>query len=150
MTGPDGLADDIDLDHGPELRTVAMPADTNPNGDVFGGWVLGQMDLAGAIAAGRRARGRIVTVGIEAMSFHQPVNVGDEMSCFATIVRVGHSSLRVRIDAYVRRWLTGQIAKVTEGTFTYVAIDHQGKKRPVPPADDVAAAQQSARTAEPP
>lgn len=109
-----------------------MPADTNPNGDIFGGWVLGQMDLAGGLAAARRARGRVVTVGIEAMSFHQPVCVGDEISCYANILRVGRTSIRIKIDAWVRRWLTGVQHKVTEGVFTYVAIDERRLPRPVP------------------
>lgn len=121
---------------GPEVRAVAMPADTNPNGDVFGGWVLGQMDLAGALAAARRAQGRIATVGIEAMAFHQPVCVGDVLSCYATILKVGRTSIRIRVDAWVRRWLTLDVARVTEGEFSYVAIDENRRPRLVPREDD--------------
>lgn len=123
---PPGLSD------GPALRAIAMPADTNPNGDIFGGWLLAQMDLAGGVVAVRRARGRVATVGVEAMSFHKPVYVGDEVSCFATIERVGRTSLRVRIDTWVRRYLSGDTVKVTEGVFTYVAITDDGRPRDVP------------------
>jgi len=124
----------------PALRALAMPSDTNPNGDIFGGWVLGQMDLAGGVTAARRAGGRVVTVGIEAMSFHRPVYVGDEMSCYCTIERVGRSSLRVKIDNWVRRYLTGEAVKVTEGVFTYVAVGADGRPRPVPPLEEPAPA----------
>ena len=115
----------------PALRTFAMPADTNPNGDVFGGWVLAQMDLAGAIAAVRRARGRVATVGIDAMSFHRPVLVGDEVSCYTQVLKVGRTSLRIQVDMWVRRYQTGEEWHVTEGVFTYVAIDSERKPRPV-------------------
>ncbi len=121
----------------PELRTLAMPADTNGNGDIFGGWLLGQMDLAGGAYAIRKACGRVATVGIEAMSFHRPVLVGDLVSCYCETVRVGRTSIAVRVETWVRRLRrTGEPAcdiKVTEGTFTYVALGDDGTKRELPP-----------------
>ena len=124
-----------ELNQGPALRTIAMPADTNPNGDIFGGWLLSQMDLAGGVVAMRRAQGRCVTVGIEAMTFHKPVLIGDEVSCFAKVERVGRTSLRVRVESWVRRLHsdTVETMKVTEGVFTYVAIDTARRPRSVPP-----------------
>ena len=116
----------------PALRTIAMPADTNPNGDVFGGWLLAQMDLAGGNVAVRRARGRVATVAITAMTFHLPVFVGDEVSCYGIVERVGRSSIAIRVETWVRRARTGEREKVTEGLFTYVAIDEQRRPRPVP------------------
>ncbi len=118
----------------PALRTVAMPADTNPQGDIFGGWLLSQMDLAGGTVAGTRADGRVVTVAVEAMTFHKPVKVGDLVSCYTDIVRIGRSSLTVRIETWKRpHHQGGPLTKVTEGTFTYVAIGPDGQPRPVPP-----------------
>jgi len=123
-----------DFNRGPTLRAIAMPADTNPNGDIFGGWLLAQMDLAGGTVAVRRSHGRIATVGIEAMTFHKPVYVGDEVSCFARIEKVGRTSIRVRIETWVRRERSGgEPIKVTEGVFTYVAIGEDRKPREVPP-----------------
>jgi len=118
----------------PAVRTIAMPADTNPSGDIFGGWLLAQMDLAGGTVALLRARGRVVTVAIERMTFHGPVYVGDLVSCYADIVKVGKSSLTVQIETVVTRHETGEQFKVTEGTFTYVHVDKNGKPIPVPPA----------------
>jgi acyl-CoA thioesterase YciA len=116
----------------PTLRAIAMPADTNPHGDIFGGWLLSQMDLAGTTVATRRSNGRTVTVAITGMSFHRPVFVGDEVSCYAELTKVGHTSLTISIQSWVRRGVgTGAIA-VTEGVFTYVAVDADGKPRPVP------------------
>jgi acyl-CoA thioesterase YciA len=115
----------------PALRTFAMPSDTNPSGDIFGGWLLSQMDMAGGSVAAERAKGRVVTVGIEAMKFHRPVLVGDEVSCYAEIVRVGTTSITVHIDTFVRRPYNGETepVKVTEGVFTYVALGEDRKKR---------------------
>ncbi|WP_044560365.1 acyl-CoA thioesterase [Azospirillum sp. B4] len=120
-----------DFSKAPALRTFAMPADTNANGDIFGGWVLSQMDLAGAAKAVRRARGKVATVGIEAMKFYRPVAVGDELNCYTEILAVGRTSIRVRIDTWVRRGATGEAVQVTEGVFTYVAIGEDGRPRPV-------------------
>jgi acyl-CoA thioesterase YciA len=116
----------------PALRTLAMPADANPNGDIFGGWVLAQMDLAGAVPAVRRAQGRVATVAVNAMRFHQPIFVGDLVTCYAEVVKVGTSSLTVEIETWADRRRTGEAAMVTHGTFVYVAIDEAGRPRPVP------------------
>jgi acyl-CoA thioesterase YciA len=118
----------------PALRTIAMPADTNPNGDIFGGWLLSQMDLAGGSVASQRARGRVVTVALTGMTFHLPVHVGDEVSCYGVIEKVGRTSITIRVETWVRRRDGGETVKVTEGTFTYVAIDKTGRPRPVPAA----------------
>lgn len=112
-----------------------MPADANVNGDIFGGWVLSQMDLAGAVPAAARARGRIATVAVEAMRFHKPVLVGDLVSCYARILREGTTSITVVIETWARRRFTQEEVKVTEGTFVYVAIDEQGGPRPLPPRE---------------
>lgn len=114
------------------VRTVAMPADTNPNGDIFGGWLLSQMDIAGGLTAERRARGRVATVGVEAMTFHYPVHVGDVVSCHAEVEKVGRTSVRVRIEAWALGRDGGDPVRVTQGIFTYVAIDDHGRKRTVP------------------
>ncbi|MFB6344262.1 MAG: acyl-CoA thioesterase [bacterium] len=110
-------------DKEPALRTTAMPADTNADGDIFGGWLLSQMDLAGANVATRRADCRVATVGIDSMSFHKPVYVGDELSCYATIETVGDTSLTIDIQAWVRRSRRQEFVHVTEGIFTYVALN---------------------------
>ena len=117
----------------PALRMFAMPKDTNPAGDIFGGWLLSLMDMAGGSVASQRAKGRIVTVGIEAIRFHKPVLIGDEVSCFAEVTKVGTTSITVHIETFVRRPYTGEsdTFKVTEGVFTYVALGPDRKKRPV-------------------
>jgi acyl-CoA thioesterase YciA len=117
----------------PALRAIAMPADANPHGDIFGGWLLSQMDLAGGAAARRRAKGRTATVAITAMSFHRPVFVGDEVTCYAQIVRVGTTSITVKVESWVRRGTGDEHIAVTEGIFTYVAMDNDRRPRPVPP-----------------
>ena len=113
-------------------RTLTMPADANPSGDIFGGWVLSQMDIAGGITAGARSVGRVATVAIDAMTFHRPVFVGDVLCTYADIIRVGRSSMAIHIEAWALRGRMGERVKVTEGTFTFVAIDESGKPRPVP------------------
>lgn len=114
------------------LRTVAMPADTNPNGDIFGGWLLAQMDLAGGLAAAAHVRSRVTTVAINAMTFHKPVNVGDVVCCYADVQKIGNTSITLGIQAWViRRGFEGQRIKVTEGVFIYVAIDETGRPQPV-------------------
>ncbi len=118
-----------------ELRTIAMPADTNAYGDIFGGWLLAQMDLAAGSYAIMRARGRVATVGIEAMSFHRPVYVGDQVSCFCRTLRVGDTSITVHVETWARRRIAhqfGDTVKVTEGSFTFVALNEDGSKRAVP------------------
>ncbi len=119
-------------DREPAVRTLAMPADTNPSGDIFGGWLMSQMDIAGAIVAGVRARGRVVTVAVDGMEFHKPVYVGDLVSCYAEITRIGHTSIAVHIETFARRRRNAKTIKVTEGVFTYVALDSEGRPRPVP------------------
>ena len=118
-----------------ELRTVAMPADTNAYGDIFGGWLLAQMDLAAGSFAIMRARGRVATVGIQAMSFHRPVYVGDQVSCFCRTETVGNTSITVHVETWARRRQAGhfgETVKVTEGNFTFVALNEDGSKRIVP------------------
>jgi acyl-CoA thioesterase YciA len=110
-------------------RTLAMPADANPSGDIFGGWVLSQMDIAAGICAGQRARGRVATVAIEAMSFHKPVHVGDVLCVYSNIERTGRTSIRVRLEAWALRNRLGDRVKVTDGIFTFVAIDACGCSR---------------------
>src|SRR5262245_21330780 len=117
----------------PAIRTIAMPADANSNGDIFGGWMMAQMDLAGGVAAVQRAPGRVVTVAVEAMTFHLPVNVGDLVSCYAEVTGVGRTSLKIKIDAWLQRRIGRHLERVTSGHFTYVAVDEKGKPRPVPP-----------------
>ena len=116
-----------------QVRTVAMPADTNPSGDIFGGWVLSQMDIAGGTAAALRAKGRVATVAIEAMTFHKPVRVGDILCCYADVSRVGNTSVSMHVEAWAIRSGTysGERVLVTEGLFTFVALDRDGRKRPV-------------------
>lgn len=113
------------------IRTVAMPADTNPSGDIFGGWVLSQMDIAGGIAASERAESRVVTVAVEAMTFISPVKVGDVLCVYTTIERIGTTSITVSIEAWARRNRHTDRVKVTEGNYVYVALDEDGKKHRV-------------------
>ncbi len=117
----------------PAIRTIAMPADTNPSGDIFGGWLLSQMDLAGGWAAGRLARGRVATVAIDALSFLHPVRVGDEVSVWAELASVGRTSMKFRISAWRRPRDADRHMRVTEATFTFVALDSEGRPRPVGP-----------------
>ena len=116
------------------LRVVPMPADLNQNGDVFGGWVMAQVDVAGAIPAMRRARGRVATVSVNSFLFKQPVSVGDIVSLYAEIVRIGTTSITVKVEVYAERnYAAPIIVKVTEAELTYVAIDSGGMKRNLPP-----------------
>jgi len=116
----------------PTIRVVAMPADTNPAGDIFGGWLMSQMDLAASTIATRRAHGRCATVAVEGMSFLRPVSVGDEVSFYATLVQEGRTSLKVQVEAWRRARETEDTEKVTKATFTFVAIDAERKPRPLP------------------
>lgn len=115
------------------IRTVAMPADTNPHGAIFGGWVLAQMDLAGGTHAFHRAKGLVVTVAVDSMTFHEPVFVGDEVSCYTEIVRIGNSSISVRVEAWVRRDNRDEQIRVTSAMFHFVAVNPDRSKRRVPP-----------------
>ena len=114
------------------LRTLAMPADTNPSGDIFGGWLVSQMDIAAGIAAGKRANGRVATVAIDAMRFHRPVRVGDVVCIYTEIVREGTTSMTIQLEVWALRGRIGNREKVTEGVFTFVAIDDEGQKRQLP------------------
>ena len=116
----------------PVIRTTAMPADTNPAGDIFGGWLMAHMDLAAASVATRRARGRTATVAVDGMIFKKPVQVGDEVSFYGQIIATGRTSLKVHIEAWRRLREAEDVMKVTEATFTFVAIDEHGKPRPLP------------------
>jgi acyl-CoA thioesterase YciA len=114
------------------IRTLAMPADTNPAGDIFGGWVMSQMDIAGAIAAVETARGRVVTVAVEAMTFIAPVKVGDILCVYTRLDRVGTTSITIAIEAWARRNRVDDRVKVTDGRFVYVSLGEDGRKRPIP------------------
>lgn len=114
------------------IRTLAMPADTNAAGDIFGGWVMSQMDIAGAIAAVERVKGRVVTVAVEAMTFIAPVKVGDVLCVYTRIERIGSTSITIGLEAWVRRQQLDDRKKVTEGRFIYVSLDESGQKRVIP------------------
>jgi acyl-CoA thioesterase YciA len=116
----------------PVIRTIAMPADTNPAGDIFGGWLLAQMDLAAGNAAARRARGRSATVSIDKVNFLSPVKVGDEVTVYATLLSVGRTSMRFEVEAWRRSRDGDDTVKVTDAVFTFVALDNRGRPRPVP------------------
>ena len=113
------------------IRTLAMPADTNTNGDIFGGWLLSQMDVGGGVFASKITKSRTVTVAIEAMNFRKPVYVGDLVSVHATLVRVGRTSITVHLEAWVLRRKESRSILVTDGNFTYVAIDDHGRPQVV-------------------
>lgn len=116
------------------LQTIAMPADANANGDIFGGWLVSQMDLAAGVAARKQARGRVVTVAIDAMVFLRAVKVGDIVSFHTDIVSIGRSSMKILVEVWETDDLDGSQTKLTEGIFTFVAINEEGKTRPVPRA----------------
>ena len=113
------------------LQTVAMPKDTNANGDIFGGWLLSQMDIAGGIAAAEVANGRVATVAIDGMAFLTPVHVGAVVSCYTEVLEVGRSSIRVMVEVWITSKHDGEPLKVTEGDFVFVAIDENGRTRTV-------------------
>jgi acyl-CoA thioesterase YciA len=117
----------------PAIRVTAMPADTNPYGDIFGGWLMSQMDLAAASVASRHSGGRASTIAVDAMTFHRPVSVGDEVSVYARLVGVGRTSMKVEVEAWRRARTEGDSHKVTQATFTFVAIGENRQKREVPP-----------------
>ena len=113
------------------LQTVAMPKDTNANGDIFGGWLMSQMDIAGLIAATEVAKGRVATVAIEGMAFLTPVHVGAVVSCYCDILEIGHSSIRIVVEVWINSKHDGEPIKVTEGEFVFVAIDENGRTRTI-------------------
>ena len=113
------------------IQTIAMPADTNPNGDIFGGWLMAQMDLGSSILAAKTAQGRVVTVAMEGMSFLHPVRVGDTVACFAWVEKIGRTSMTIPVEVWVRRYMGRQLERVTRAVFIYVAVDEAGKPVPV-------------------
>lgn len=137
MTPEDPISDDNQA-QSPTLRVVPMPADTNVAGDIFGGWILSQIDIAGSVVAHRRAHGRVITVAVNAVQFHKPVFVGDLVSLYARVVRVGTTSITVDVTVYAERFSNdthAQRVRVTEATLTYVAMGPDRKPRPVPLQD---------------
>lgn len=129
--------DRLPQDREPVIRVLAMPTDTNAAGDIFGGWIMSQVDIAGSITAFRRARGRVVTVAVNSFEFHQPVFVGDLISCYAEVVRVGRTSLAVKVEVYAERnRQREECIKVTEAVLTFVAVDDRRKPRVVPREED--------------
>ncbi len=125
-------------DQMPVLRVMPMPADLNPSGDVFGGWIMAQVDIAGAVPAIKRARGRVATIAVNSFLFKQPVSVGDIVSFYAEIIKVGRSSITVDVTVYAERNPEHPIVvKVTEAVLTYVAVDKSGQKREIPPETNV-------------
>jgi acyl-CoA thioesterase YciA len=114
------------------IRTLAMPADSNPSGDIFGGWVLSQMDIAAGICAAERARCRTVTVALDSMSFIQPVKIGDILCVYTELIGVGNTSIDIHVEAWAHRDRIGDEIKVTEAKFKFVALDHEGRPTPVP------------------
>lgn len=120
-------------DGAPTIRVTAMPADANAYGDIFGGWLMSLMDSAAGLAAARRVRGRAVTVAMDGMQFHAPVHVGDEVSVYATIAKVGRTSIAIQVESWSRDRHGEETRKVTEARFTFVAIDADRRPRVVPP-----------------
>ncbi|MEP6709037.1 MAG: acyl-CoA thioesterase [Verrucomicrobiota bacterium] len=113
------------------IRTIAMPADTNPNGDIFGGWLMSQMDLGSGILASKTAKTRVVTVAVEGMSFLHPVRVGDTVACYAWVEKIGRTSMIIPVEVWVQRYMQTEQTRVTRGVFTCVAVDNEGKPVPV-------------------
>ncbi|GBQ61434.1 acyl-CoA thioester hydrolase [Ameyamaea chiangmaiensis NBRC 103196] len=120
----------------PTIRVVAMPADTNPAGDIFGGWIMSQMDLAAGSRAAQRARGRCVTIAVESLTFHQPVVIGDEVSIYTRIIKTGRTSMVIHVETWRRERHARVSFKVTEGIFTFVAINSERRPRPLPDEGD--------------
>jgi acyl-CoA thioesterase YciA len=114
------------------VRVIAMPADTNANGDIFGGWVMSRMDMAGGIAGVERAKGRVVTVSVDAMTFLQPMRVGDVLEVYCEVESIGRTSMKIHIESWAMRFRTHHRDKVTDATFTFVAVDDDGKPRVIP------------------
>ena len=120
--------DNVDVPNGElVIQTIAMPKDTNPSGDIFGGWLMSEMDLGSSILAAKTAKARVVTVAMEGMSFLQPVRVGDRVACYAWVEKIGRTSMRIPVEVWATRYQTGEQVKVTHGVFTYVALGPDGK-----------------------
>ncbi|WP_374685075.1 acyl-CoA thioesterase [Rhizobacter sp. J219] len=131
-TLPVTLPTDMDL----VMRVMPMPSDANGNGDIFGGWIMAQVDLAGSVLPNRIAKGRIATVAVNQFIFKQPVSMGDLLSLYARVERIGRTSVTVHVEVYAERNPAKlEVVKVTEASLTYVAIDDEGKPRPLPPQD---------------
>ena len=113
------------------IQTIAMPKDTNPNGDIFGGWLMAQMDLGSGILAAKVAKTRVVTVAMDGMSFLKPVRVGDTVACYASVEKIGRTSITIPVEVWVRRFMQGKIERVTRAVFIYVAVDDAGTPIPV-------------------
>jgi len=113
------------------IRTIAMPADTNPSGDIFGGWIMSQMDLGSGILASKTSHARVVTVAMDGMSFLQPVRVGDRVACYAWVEKIGRTSMKIPVEVWVERYMSGEQVRVTQAVFTYVAVDQEGRPTPV-------------------
>ncbi|MFN4129925.1 MAG: acyl-CoA thioesterase [Paracoccaceae bacterium] len=120
----------------PTIRTIAMPTDTNPSGDIFGGWLMSQMDLAAGSVAALTSGARSATVAVDAMIFHRPVKVGDEVSLYAKLVRLGRTSMTIHVGAWRRPRETARSEKVTEANFTFVALDSEGRPIPIAKGTD--------------
>ncbi|MEP6822189.1 MAG: acyl-CoA thioester hydrolase YciA [Chthoniobacterales bacterium] len=118
------------------IQTIAMPADTNPNGDIFGGWLMSQMDLGSGILAAKTAQARVVTVAMEGMSFLEPVRVGDTVACYARVEKIGRTSMTIPVEVWVRRFMGGNVVRVTRAVFIYVSVDENGKPIPVRRIDE--------------
>ena len=114
------------------LQTIAMPADTNANGDIFGGWLMAQMDLGASVIAKQRAKGRVATVAVEAMAFHKPVHVGDLVSIYGRMLKAGTTSMQIEAEVWVTRQPSAEMLKMTEAMFVFVAVDENGNKRKLP------------------
>ena len=124
--------DNVDVPNGElVIQTIAMPKDTNPSGDIFGGWLMSQMDLGSSILAAKTAKARVVTVAMEGMSFLQPVRVGDTVACYARVEKIGRTSIKIPVEVWATRYQTGEQVKVTHGVFTYVTLGADGKPIPV-------------------
>jgi acyl-CoA thioesterase YciA len=125
---------DLPIDKELVLKVIPMPADSNANGDIFGGWVMAQVDLAGSVLPARHAKGRMATVAVNEFIFKQPVRVGDILSFYSEVTRIGRTSVTVKVEVFAERFQSqGQYVKVTEASVTYVAIDEAGRPRPIPP-----------------
>lgn len=113
------------------IQTIAMPKDTNPSGDIFGGWLMSQMDLGSGILATKTAKCRVVTLAMDGMSFLQPVRIGDTVACYARVEKIGRTSMTIPVEAWARRYRSGELVRVTRAVFTYVAVDGEGNPIPV-------------------
>jgi acyl-CoA thioesterase YciA len=127
------MTEQLPPDKQPALRVMPMPADANQNGDIFGGWIMAQVDIAGGTVAGRLARGRVATIAVNSFVFKHPVQIGDVLSFYADVIRIGNTSITVDVQVFAeRRPSDPKVVKVTDATLTYVAIDASGRPRPVP------------------